>query len=118
VVQVQTATALRDQPLVPGHLDVLVVDHQVGRVQDDAPAYCSPPPSSPSSPVSTRPTPPPPRAPPQQPETRSPAPAGSYVSKPDINYPGQPYVKHASVGSVRHLPDYICGAGSALAGVP
>lgn len=57
------------------------------------------------------------RAPPQQPETRSPAPAGSYASTPDINYTGQPYVKHASVGSVRHLPDYVCGAGSALAGV-
>lgn len=36
VVQVQTATALRDQSLVPGHFDVLFVNNQVRGVQDDA----------------------------------------------------------------------------------
>ncbi|MYQ96714.1 hypothetical protein GTY20_38550 [Streptomyces sp. SID4946] len=36
VVQVQAATALRDQPLVAGHLNVPVVNHQVRGVQDDS----------------------------------------------------------------------------------
>ncbi|MET9535040.1 hypothetical protein ABZY02_31515 [Streptomyces sp. NPDC006649] len=35
VVQVQAQPTLRDQPLVPGHLDVPVVNHQVRGVQDD-----------------------------------------------------------------------------------
>ncbi|GHB02794.1 hypothetical protein GCM10010392_32100 [Streptomyces clavifer] len=35
MVQVQAAAALRNQPLVPGRLDVPVVNHQVRGVQDD-----------------------------------------------------------------------------------
>ncbi|WP_234317373.1 peptidase inhibitor family I36 protein [Streptomyces sp. NRRL WC-3744] len=33
---------------------------------------------------------------------------------PDINFNGQPYVKRAVDGSVRHLPDYIRGKGSSI----
>lgn len=33
---------------------------------------------------------------------------------PDINFVGQPYVKRASDGSVRHLPNYIRGAVSSF----
>lgn len=36
VVQVQAAAALRDQPLVTGHLDIPVVNHQVRGMQDDS----------------------------------------------------------------------------------
>lgn len=39
VVQIQAAAALRDQPLVPSHLDVPVINHQVRGVQDDAHSF-------------------------------------------------------------------------------
>ena len=41
-------------------------------------------------------------------------PRGYVCIYPDINFGGQPYVKRASDGSVRHLPDYIRGAGSSV----
>ncbi|MFI0901617.1 peptidase inhibitor family I36 protein [Streptomyces sp. NPDC020983] len=41
-------------------------------------------------------------------------PRGFVCIYPDINYVGQPYVKRASDGSVRHLPDYIRGSGSSI----
>ncbi|MFJ9596663.1 peptidase inhibitor family I36 protein [Streptomyces virginiae] len=33
---------------------------------------------------------------------------------PEIGFEGQPYVKRATDGSVRHLPDYIRGKGSSV----
>ncbi|MFI0242883.1 peptidase inhibitor family I36 protein [Streptomyces sp. NPDC016845] len=33
---------------------------------------------------------------------------------PEIDFGGQPYVKRAVDGSVRHLPDYIRGKGSSI----
>ncbi|WP_234342361.1 peptidase inhibitor family I36 protein [Streptomyces sp. NRRL B-3648] len=39
-------------------------------------------------------------------------PRGFVCIYPDINFNGQPYVKRAVDGSVRHLPDYIRGKGS------
>ncbi|MEU3290574.1 peptidase inhibitor family I36 protein [Streptomyces longwoodensis] len=41
-------------------------------------------------------------------------PRGFVCIYPDINFNGQPYVKRAVDGSVRHLPDYIRGAGSSI----
>lgn len=41
-------------------------------------------------------------------------PGGFVCIYPDINFVGQPYVKHAVDGSVRHLPNYIRGAGSSI----
>ncbi|MBM9506818.1 peptidase inhibitor family I36 protein [Actinacidiphila acididurans] len=41
-------------------------------------------------------------------------PRGYVCIYPDINYGGQPYVKRAVDGSVRHLPDYIRGHGSSI----
>jgi hypothetical protein len=41
-------------------------------------------------------------------------PRGFVCIYPDIGFVGQPYVKRASDGSVRHLPDYIRGAGSSV----
>ncbi|MER7309958.1 peptidase inhibitor family I36 protein [Streptomyces griseoluteus] len=41
-------------------------------------------------------------------------PRGFVCIYPDINFNGQPYVKRAVDGSVRHLPDYIRGKGSSL----
>jgi hypothetical protein len=41
-------------------------------------------------------------------------PRGFVCIYPDINFNGQPYVKRAVDGSVRHLPDYIRGAGSSV----
>lgn len=41
-------------------------------------------------------------------------PGGFVCIYPDINFVGQPYVKRASDGSVRHLPDSIRGAGSSV----
>jgi hypothetical protein len=41
-------------------------------------------------------------------------PRGYVCIYPDINFAGQPYVKRASDGSVRHLPDYIRSAGSSI----
>ena len=41
-------------------------------------------------------------------------PRGFVCIYPDINFVGQPYVKRAVDGSVRHLPDYIRGQGSSI----
>ncbi|MFC9431267.1 peptidase inhibitor family I36 protein [Streptomyces sp. NPDC056987] len=41
-------------------------------------------------------------------------PQGFVCIYPDINFVGQPYVKRAVDGSVRHLPDYIRNAGSSV----
>ncbi|SHN34359.1 peptidase inhibitor family I36 protein [Actinacidiphila paucisporea] len=41
-------------------------------------------------------------------------PRGFVCIYPDIDFVGQPYVKRATDGSVRHLPDYIRGAGSSI----
>ncbi|MFI6117353.1 peptidase inhibitor family I36 protein [Kitasatospora sp. NPDC051164] len=41
-------------------------------------------------------------------------PRGFVCIYPDIEFVGQPYVKRAVDGSVRHLPDYIRGAGSSV----
>ncbi|MFF0836730.1 MULTISPECIES: peptidase inhibitor family I36 protein [unclassified Streptomyces] len=41
-------------------------------------------------------------------------PRGFVRISPDINFNGQPYVKRAVDGSVRHLPDYIRGKGSCV----
>ncbi|NUS17244.1 MAG: peptidase inhibitor family I36 protein [Streptomyces sp.] len=41
-------------------------------------------------------------------------PHGFVCIYPDVNFVGQPYVKRAVDGSVRHLPDYIRGAGSSI----
>jgi hypothetical protein len=41
-------------------------------------------------------------------------PHGFVCIYPDIDFVGQPYVKRAVDGSVRHLPDYIRGAGSSI----
>lgn len=41
-------------------------------------------------------------------------PRGFVCIYPDIDYVGQPYVKRATDGSVRHLPDYIRGGGSSI----
>ncbi|MFC9280178.1 peptidase inhibitor family I36 protein [Streptomyces collinus] len=41
-------------------------------------------------------------------------PRGFVCIYPDINFNGQPYVKRAVDGSVRHLPDYIRGNGSSV----
>ncbi|MFE1199789.1 peptidase inhibitor family I36 protein [Streptomyces olivaceoviridis] len=41
-------------------------------------------------------------------------PRGFVCICPDINFNGQPYVKRAVDGSVRHLPDYIRGKGSSV----
>ncbi|MGW7385271.1 peptidase inhibitor family I36 protein [Streptomyces sp. NPDC054794] len=41
-------------------------------------------------------------------------PRGFVCIYPDINFNGQPYVKRAVDGSVRHLPDYIRGRGSSI----
>ncbi|MFJ2170562.1 peptidase inhibitor family I36 protein [Streptomyces griseofuscus] len=41
-------------------------------------------------------------------------PRGFVCIYPDINFNGQPYVKRAVDGSVRHLPDYIRGRGSSV----
>ncbi|MCX5096063.1 hypothetical protein OOK36_46225 [Streptomyces sp. NBC_00365] len=43
VVQLQPACALGDQPLVPGHLDILVVNHQMGGVQQHPDALADQP---------------------------------------------------------------------------
>ncbi|MEV7243126.1 peptidase inhibitor family I36 protein [Streptomyces sp. NPDC093248] len=41
-------------------------------------------------------------------------PRGFVCIYPDIHFNGQPYVKRAIDGSVRHLPDYIRGTGSSI----
>jgi hypothetical protein len=41
-------------------------------------------------------------------------PGGFVCIYPDIDYVGQPYVKRAVDGSVRHLPDSIRGSGSSI----
>nr|WSX75763.1 peptidase inhibitor family I36 protein [Streptomyces sp. NBC_00899] len=41
-------------------------------------------------------------------------PRGFVCIYPEINFDGQPYVKRAVDGSVRHLPDYIRGKGSSI----
>ncbi|ALO98810.1 hypothetical protein SHL15_7825 [Streptomyces hygroscopicus subsp. limoneus] len=41
-------------------------------------------------------------------------PRGSVFIYPDIDLNGQPYVKRAVDGSVRHLPDYIRDKGSTI----
>ncbi|MEV7203480.1 peptidase inhibitor family I36 protein [Streptomyces griseoluteus] len=41
-------------------------------------------------------------------------PRGFVCIYPDINFNGQPYIKRAVDGSVRHLPDYIRGKGSSI----
>ncbi|MET9500081.1 peptidase inhibitor family I36 protein [Streptomyces sp. NPDC006552] len=41
-------------------------------------------------------------------------PRGFVCIYPEIEFGGQPYVKRAVDGSVRHLPDYIRGAGSSV----
>ncbi|MFG2894999.1 peptidase inhibitor family I36 protein [Streptomyces sp. NPDC048248] len=41
-------------------------------------------------------------------------PRGFVCIYPEIEFGGQPYVKRAVDGSVRHLPDYIRGAGSSI----
>ncbi|MFF9396797.1 peptidase inhibitor family I36 protein [Streptomyces griseoluteus] len=41
-------------------------------------------------------------------------PRGVVCIYPDINFKGQPYVKRAVDGSVRHLPGYIRGKGSSI----
>ncbi|MER6434118.1 peptidase inhibitor family I36 protein [Streptomyces sp900105245] len=41
-------------------------------------------------------------------------PRGFVCIYPEINFNGQPYVKRAVDGSVRHLPDYIRGKGSSI----
>ncbi|MER6455963.1 peptidase inhibitor family I36 protein [Streptomyces sp900105245] len=41
-------------------------------------------------------------------------PRGFVCIYPDVNFNGQPYVKRAVDGSVRHLPDYIRGKGSSV----
>ncbi len=41
-------------------------------------------------------------------------PRGFVCIYPEINFNGQPYVKRAVDGSVRHLPDYIRGQGSSI----
>ncbi|MGV9937476.1 peptidase inhibitor family I36 protein [Streptomyces olivaceoviridis] len=41
-------------------------------------------------------------------------PRGFVCIYPYINFNGQPYVKRAVDGSVRHLPDYIRGTGSSI----
>lgn len=48
------------------------------------------------------------------PQDKIACPGGFVCIYPDINFVGQPYVKRASDGSVRHLPDYIRGAGSSV----
>ncbi|MFE1794032.1 peptidase inhibitor family I36 protein [Streptomyces sp. NPDC059525] len=41
-------------------------------------------------------------------------PRGFVCIYPEIGFEGQPYVKRATDGSVRHLPDYIRGKGSSV----
>ncbi|CAG6398307.1 peptidase inhibitor family I36 protein [Streptomyces cocklensis] len=41
-------------------------------------------------------------------------PRGFVCIYPEINFDGQPYVKRAVDGSVRHLPDYIRSKGSSI----
>lgn len=41
-------------------------------------------------------------------------PRGFVCIYPDINFRGQPYVKRAVDGSVRHLPDSVRGSGSSI----
>ncbi|MFJ3229203.1 peptidase inhibitor family I36 protein [Streptomyces sp. NPDC086783] len=41
-------------------------------------------------------------------------PRGFVCIYPEIDFNGQPYVKRAVDGSVRHLPDYIRGKGSSV----
>ncbi|MGW7327985.1 peptidase inhibitor family I36 protein [Streptomyces sp. NPDC054840] len=41
-------------------------------------------------------------------------PRGFVCIYPEIHFEGQPYVKRATDGSVRHLPDYIRGKGSSV----
>ncbi|MFE5214790.1 MULTISPECIES: peptidase inhibitor family I36 protein [unclassified Streptomyces] len=41
-------------------------------------------------------------------------PRGFVCTHPEINFNGQPYIKRAVDGSVRHLPDYIRGKGSSV----
>ncbi|MFI1447170.1 peptidase inhibitor family I36 protein [Streptomyces virginiae] len=41
-------------------------------------------------------------------------PRGFVCIDPEIHFEGQPYVKRATDGSVRHLPDYIRGKGSSV----
>ncbi|MER6430493.1 peptidase inhibitor family I36 protein [Streptomyces sp900105245] len=41
-------------------------------------------------------------------------PRGFVCTCPEINFNGQPYVKRAVDGSVRHLPDYTRGKGSSV----
>ncbi|MFF9157493.1 peptidase inhibitor family I36 protein [Streptomyces sp. NPDC014846] len=41
-------------------------------------------------------------------------PRGFVCIYPETNFNGQPYVKRAVDGSVRHLPDYIRGKGSSV----
>ncbi|MER6433384.1 peptidase inhibitor family I36 protein [Streptomyces sp900105245] len=41
-------------------------------------------------------------------------PRGFVCIYPEIDFNGQPYVKRAVDGSVRHLPDYIRGKGSSI----
>jgi hypothetical protein len=49
-----------------------------------------------------------------RPQDKIACPHGFVCIYPDINFIGQPYVKRAVDGSVRHLPDYIRGAGSSI----
>ncbi|MET7344652.1 peptidase inhibitor family I36 protein [Streptomyces sp. NPDC005547] len=48
------------------------------------------------------------------PQDKIACPGGFVCIYPDIDFVGQPYVKRATDGSVRHLPDYIRGAGSSV----
>ncbi|MEV0194447.1 peptidase inhibitor family I36 protein [Kitasatospora purpeofusca] len=51
---------------------------------------------------------------PAQVRDRIACPRGFVCIYPEIDFVGQPYVKRAVDGSVRHLPDYIRGAGSSV----
>ncbi|MBI0313696.1 peptidase inhibitor family I36 protein [Streptomyces javensis] len=47
-------------------------------------------------------------------QARVACPSGFVCIYPSINFGGQPYVKRASDGSVKHLPDYIRSQGSSV----
>jgi len=49
-----------------------------------------------------------------QPRDQISCPRGFVCIYPEIHFAGQPYVKRASDGSVRSLPDYIRSAGSSI----
>lgn len=59
-------------------------------------------------------TPAPSRGPVAQAQDKIACPRGFVCIYPEIDFAGQPYVKRAVDGNVRHLPDSIRGAGSSI----